>query len=122
MSFEFPAVAPLLFHTVVPTLSGAEAEPPPLPEPAEVPNNGDISIKYGQKYGNVGAAIINHHKPPIFDGWNPTHKNSEIWGMVYEIAIPTLLTLLHLLDPDILNEMLIPAFWLSGAAHPLQIY
>ena len=29
-------------------------------------------------------------KPPIFDGWNPTHQNCDEWGMVYGIAMPTL--------------------------------
>ena len=23
----------------------------------------------------------------IFDGWNPSHKNGDDWGMVYGIAI-----------------------------------
>ena len=23
------------------------------------------------------------HKPLIFDGWNPNHKNGDEWGMVY---------------------------------------
>ena len=23
------------------------------------------------------------------DGWNPTHKNGDEWGMVYGIAVPT---------------------------------
>ena len=32
---------------------------------------------------------MNHH---FFDGWNPTHKNCDEWGMVYGIAIPTLYT------------------------------
>ena len=31
------------------------------------------------------------HKPPIFDGWNPTHKNVDKWGMNYDIAIPKLI-------------------------------
>ena len=30
------------------------------------------------------------HKPSIFDGWNPTHKNGDELGMVHDIAIPTL--------------------------------
>ena len=24
-----------------------------------------------------------NNKPPIFDGWNPTHENGDEWGMVY---------------------------------------
>ena len=30
--------------------------------------------------GIVGIAMEN--QPPIFDGWNPTHKNGDEWGMV----------------------------------------
>ena len=36
---------------------------------------------------NVGIAGIAIRNPPFFDGWNTTH----VWGMVYDIAIPTLL-------------------------------
>ena len=34
--------------------------------------------------------VINQYKPSIFDGEHTTHKNGDEWGMVYEIAIPTL--------------------------------
>ena len=40
----------------------------------------------GWEYHNVGIAIINQ---PILMVYI-THKNGDEWGMVYEIAIPTL--------------------------------
>ena len=35
----------------------------------------------GGIYCNVGLAMS--LAPPMFDGWNRTHKNGDEWGMVY---------------------------------------
>ena len=39
--------------------------------------------KSAMLYGfNVGMSQC--HKPPIFDGWNPTYENCDEWGMGYD--------------------------------------
>ena len=44
--------------------------------------------------------------PHQIDGWNPTHKNGDEWGMVYDIAIPV--NYYRLWRSNVINLWIIP--------------